>query len=187
MEKNRTIIISLLGGPGIGKTTLAADVYAHLKKVGFSTELLREHVRDALWANAEQCAADQLVNTAKQIRDESFLAGKVDMIVTDAPALTQIHFCQTYAPTFAPAIKSMVRAHYDDLAYRGHEVVFVMLEREYPYDSRGRWCSEIAALDADASIQRVADAYYLQPLLTKQQLWARIVEETKRVWPPKTP
>lgn len=83
----KTKVICLYGGPGVGKSTLAAELFAKFKKEGKSIELVREYVKDWAWEGREIKEYDQFYITAKQFRAESLLYGKVDYIITDSPVL----------------------------------------------------------------------------------------------------
>lgn len=82
-----SIIINLYGSPGVGKSTLSADVFAKLKLKRKSTELTREYIKSWVWEKRNINAWDQIYIMANQIRSESILYKKVDYIVTDSPIL----------------------------------------------------------------------------------------------------
>lgn len=81
----QTKVIDLFGGPGCGKSTLAAEVYASLKKQYSQVELVREFVKAWAWRGEKIGRWDQPYLFAKQLRAESTLYGRVDVIVTDSP------------------------------------------------------------------------------------------------------
>lgn len=80
-----TTIISLFGGPGCGKSTLAAGVYHELKSQYKNVELVREYVKSWAYRGDKINKWDELYIFAKQLREESNLYGKVDIIITDRP------------------------------------------------------------------------------------------------------
>lgn len=80
-----TLVLNLFGGPGIGKSTSAAYIFYKLKSLGVNAELVREYVKDWAWDQRHINIWDQLYFLGKQIRRESMLYSKVDVIVTDAP------------------------------------------------------------------------------------------------------
>ena len=41
-----TLVINLIGGPCSGKSTIAAELFARLKKMGIKTELVSEYIKD---------------------------------------------------------------------------------------------------------------------------------------------
>ena len=44
----KTIVINLIGGPCSGKSTVAAELFARLKKMGIKTELVSEYIKDRI-------------------------------------------------------------------------------------------------------------------------------------------
>lgn len=46
-------VINLFGGPGIGKSTLAAGLFEHMKIAGFNVELVNEYAKDMVWEQRE--------------------------------------------------------------------------------------------------------------------------------------
>lgn len=80
-----TTVVNLYGGPGCGKSTLAAGVYYHLKTLGISIELVREYVKAWAWRGHKIEKFDETYIFGKQLREESILYNKVDYIITDRP------------------------------------------------------------------------------------------------------
>ena len=83
----KTKLINLFGGPGIGKSTVAAHLYAHLKMEGYSAELVTEYAKDKVWEGSINVLRDQIYVFAKQRFRLGRIVGKVEYIVTDAPLL----------------------------------------------------------------------------------------------------
>ena len=54
------MVINLLGGPGCGKSTVAAGIFHQLKSLGYSTELVTEYVKDIVY--------DKLANPVRVIK-----------------------------------------------------------------------------------------------------------------------
>lgn len=48
-EKRKTCVINIIGGPGLGKTTMAALIFANLKKKGFIVEYVQEYAKKLVW------------------------------------------------------------------------------------------------------------------------------------------
>ena len=81
------LVINLFGGPGVGKSTLAAQVYAELSKLGYNTEYVGEFAKDVIWSDCQGLLQDQLLVAANQNHRIMRLDGKVDIVVTDSPSL----------------------------------------------------------------------------------------------------
>jgi hypothetical protein len=83
----KTKIINLFGGPGIGKSTQAAGLYAMMKRNNMSVELTSEFPKVIVWEKNHSAIRDQLYITANQHRNISRLYGQVEYIIIDSPIL----------------------------------------------------------------------------------------------------
>jgi hypothetical protein len=151
-----TQVINLYGGPGTGKSTSAALLFAMLKMAGKNAELVREYVKEWAWEGRQPGEFDQLYFMGKQIRKESLLYGKVDWIVTDSPVLLGVYYSQEYAPELiAEAVKKTATNFYDH-AHRAKVVHHhVFLERSKQYNPAGRYQTEEEAKKIDVSLRRI--------------------------------
>jgi RecA/RadA recombinase len=147
----QTTIINLYGGPGCGKSTLAADVFATLKKGGASVELVREYVKDWAWRGAAVGRWDQPYLIAKQLRAESALYGKVEFIVTDSPILLATVFEARYQPNSYIGRELAWQIRTEQEASGAIHNVDLMARRQHPYEAAGRYEAEAAALEIDAA------------------------------------
>lgn len=155
-------IICLWGGPGTGKSTTAAALFAELKKLGFNVELNREYIKDWVWEGRELIDGDQVYITAKQIRKERIYMRKgLDFIVTDSPAsLTTFYgnIYDKYEREFA-ACKAIVKQHHAFCKDHGYKVDHFFLERTKEYNPAGRYQDETTAKEYDGKIKSFMDEY----------------------------
>lgn len=148
----KTTCINLFGGPGTGKSTMAASIFAELKNRGKSVELVGEYVKKWAWQGRQVKPTDQIYILGKQASAEASLYGKVEYIVTDSPvllsgayALLQPNHKCDYVSEAALAYTS---AHSDEVQYFN-----ILLQRNKPYDTRGRYESETEAKERDIFIR----------------------------------
>lgn len=149
-------LIELYAGPGAGKSTLAADLFAHLKKKGLEVELVREYVKDWVWENRTILPGDQAYICAKQCRKERILLGKADIIITDAPTglaelYEEIHEPEPYI------VPAMVQKHRELVEERGYRYRQIFVRRGSEYNPTGRWHTEKQAHELDERILRWLD------------------------------
>ena len=85
--KSKTKIINLFGGPGIGKSTIAARVFSELKERHVSCELVTELAKDITWEETHKLLDNQLWLYSEQFRRQFRLLDKVDFVITDSPLL----------------------------------------------------------------------------------------------------
>lgn len=87
-------VINLFGGPGHGKSTLAAGIFHRLKLKGLNVELVTEYAKDMVFEGRNNILMDQVYILAKQNRRLERLREKVDVVVTDSPLILGL----LYAP-----------------------------------------------------------------------------------------
>ena len=159
----KTTIINLYGGPGTGKSTAAAYFYYLLKLAGKNTELVREYVKDWAWEKRSISTYDQIYFLGKQVRRESLLYGKVDWIVTDSPVMMNMYYAQRYCPRdLSEGVRAATLAFYRQAAEDGHKHIHILLTRNKPYLSEGRYQTEEEAKEIDSGIKRLLGQYDLK-------------------------
>lgn len=144
--------INLYAGPGAGKSTTAAWLFAELKKRDYSVELVSEYVKSWAIAKRDIIGFDQVYLMGKQLNYEyRFLANGIKHIVTDSPVL--LSACYT-------------RSYFDDLKIADHmEAIIAEYEARHPslniflnregkeYRTEGRWQTAEEAKKIDTIVK----------------------------------
>lgn len=150
-----TTIVNVLAGPGCGKSTIAAKLFAALKCEHRSVELCSEYVKSWVWEERRPVDFDQFYFFGKQARREHSLFGKVDFIVTDAPVLLTSYYAQVFGtPEQAVLFRSMILTYLGMCREHGHIQKNYFLTRTHPYDTTGRFQSEDQAKQIDEELRR---------------------------------
>ena len=55
-----TLVINLIGGPCSGKSTIAAELFARLKKMGVHCELVSEYIKDRIYEENQTMPKNQI-------------------------------------------------------------------------------------------------------------------------------
>ncbi len=140
----KTLVCNLFAGPGVGKSTTAAAVFAEMKyRENFSCELLTEFAKDRFWEGTLNAVDDQVYIFARQLYELRCILGKVDVIVTDAPLLTSLVYQKTPSQAFETFVSEVVAQH-DNLN--------VFLRRSKTYSNVGRIQDEMGAIELDVKV-----------------------------------
>ena len=85
-----TLVINLIGGPCSGKSTVAAELFARLKKMGIKTELVSEYIKDRIYEENKTMPVNQIAIFGMEHYAISNKIGKVDVIVHDGSFINNI-------------------------------------------------------------------------------------------------
>lgn len=143
--------INLFGGPGVGKSTIAAEVYAELKRQGRKVELVCEFVKQWAYEGRSVGTFDQVFVFGEQIRNESLVlgCGGQELLVTDSPIFLVVCYARKHGLEEWAGLA--------DIAWefeRAYPSFNVILKRQdsIPYDASGRYESVDQAVVMDELI-----------------------------------
>jgi len=153
MEKHKALVINIYGGPGSGKSTTAAAVFAELKLRGYNVELVTEYAKGMTWQNSFKVLKNQIYVFGKQHHYLTRPQDQVDFIVTDSPLLMSIAYDMFYEGDNGP-LKKLVKYEYDKM-----KNLDIYLTRNSPYQQAGRSQSEEKARELDSIIHGVLSEY----------------------------
>jgi hypothetical protein len=152
-----THIVNLYGGPGTGKSTTAALLFAELKMAGVNAELVQEVAKQWAWQGRPITWENQVELFREQAWRMEILLGKVDVLVTDSPLLLGEFFTEWFSKG-TPAENEVLawlraeRAGFDTAhVCDGGKFTHVWLRREKPYNPTGRFQTEVEACRMDAA------------------------------------
>jgi len=149
----KTIVVNLFGGPGSGKSTTAAAVFAELKLRGRNVELVTEYVKKWAWMGQQIGPFDQVYLFGKQARAEAMLYGKVEVIVTDSPILLSAYYEDHFQPDWQ-IVKPAALRFLEKTAEHGVVRKNYWLRREKPYNPAGRYQTEDEAKAIDKEMRK---------------------------------
>jgi len=147
-----TRIINLFGGPGTGKSTTAAHLFALLKQDGVNAELVTEYAKDKVWEESFKVLGNQIYIFGKQYHKMYRLLGKVDVIVTDSPLLNSLYYSRGENQHFSQLImdRHCSMANYN-----------FFLKRVKPYQTAGRMQTAERAAQMDDEIKQMLDYNFI--------------------------
>lgn len=148
MEKN-TIVINLIGAPGTGKSSTAADVFARLKWSGIDCELISEFAKELVWEQRHETFKDEIYLFAKQNHRLFRVDGKVDVIVTDRPIVLSMYYNQKYGSN-SKAFDALVLEEHNR-----YNNINIMLQRKKEYNPNGRNQTQAEADEMQIEIENL--------------------------------
>jgi ABC-type oligopeptide transport system ATPase subunit len=141
-----TQIINLFGGPGTGKSTIAALVFGELKKKGYEIELVTEYAKDKVWEESYKTLENQIYVFGKQLHRIWRIKNKVNFIITDSPILLSI----IYDKEKNDNLKRLVLD-----VHNNFNNINILIKRDTIYNPNGRFQNEIEAKLIDKQIMNL--------------------------------
>lgn len=147
-------VLNLYGGPGSGKSTRAAELFAFLKKKGNDVELVTEYAKEMVYENRlDVLASDQLYVFAKQNRKlERLRKAGLEYAITDSPLLLSRVYAGPEVPAELHMLVESTYASYDNIN------LFLNRPPRSKYKRQGRLQDYEAAVVIDKTIKGVLDA-----------------------------
>jgi hypothetical protein len=153
------IVINLFAGPGVGKSTTAAKIFAELKMRNVNCEMALEFAKDKVWEESFKTMDDQIYIFGKQFHKIWRLKDKVDVIICDSPLPISIVYDKENSEAFHTLIMEQFNK-FDNYNF--------LLERGVAYQSEGRVQTEEEAKEVDKVVKNVLEKYkiyhYIQPI-----------------------
>ena len=151
-------VINIFGGPGSGKSTGAASLYAWLKRNGESVELIQEYAKE-LYYEGTLATVNELQIFNEQVRRLETYKGKVDYVITDAPLLKSVVYARNSSMSIHE-YRSFIR--YVDVVFHKYCNINLFLIRpgdqcldhNSVYDQRGRLQGLAQAINLDRMLKR---------------------------------
>jgi len=143
-------LINFYGAPSSGKSTLAAELFAKMKRAGKDVELVSEHAKDWVWDKRKIEKFFQIKIVSEQIYRESRLFNQVEYIITDSPAPLGCYYEEFYFGQ--QIIRPMM---YEYLKARNKEVVCHDYFAKYDINKsteKGRFQNTSESIDIDSAL-----------------------------------
>jgi AAA domain len=146
-----SIVINLLGGSGLGKSTTAALVFGELKLMGHEAELVQEYAKEWAWEGRRITPTDQPGIGDEQYKRELRLYNKVQFIITDSPLILGPMYQKYYNGQDTELSKTLNRI--EDQQQKGISHMNFLLTRNKKFNPKGRFETEEQAKEVDGFLR----------------------------------
>jgi len=168
----KTIHVNLWAGPGTGKSTMAAGIFAALKWNKIDCELISEYAKQIVWEESYTKLNNQIYLFGKQYSKHYNLEGKVKVVITDSP----IPMGCVYDAGKTKYLKELTLSEFEKF-----ENMNYFLIRTKDYNPNGRMQTLEEAIEKDSEIKSFMEQHdipYTDMPATQESVLA-IVEEIK--------
>lgn len=155
MRKN-LIVVNLFGGPGSGKSTACAYVYAALKAKDINCEMAREFAKDKAWEKNLTALNNQAYIFGEQYYRLTILEDDVDVIITDSPILLSVFYRNRYNNSID------FPKEFDDVvlySFNRYNNINYFIRRNKLYNPNGRLQTEDEAKELDVKLLEFLNEY----------------------------
>ncbi len=141
----KPIAVNFYSGPGAGKSTMSAAVFAELKSRDINVELVTEYAKRKVWEQAYKVFECQMYVCAKQIYNMFIVSEHVDIIITDSPVILSAAY------TNGDKLLNQILLR----EYKKYDNIDIFLTRVKKYNPKGRMQTEKEAIEKDNLIKKI--------------------------------
>lgn len=146
----KPLVVNLLGGPGVGKSTTSAGLFYFLKLTGYNAELSREYAKDLVWSKRFGTLKDQIYLFGKQHHRLFVLQDDVDIVVTDCPLILSSIYADGLDDEFHKTVFN---------TFNKYNNLNIFLNRVKPYQPKGRMQTLEESDDIHNKIKELLDSW----------------------------
>ena len=151
--------INIYGGPGVGKSTLAARIYSDLRRNFVSVELVQEVVKQYVYAGRVLKPWDYVHTFGQQFEAELLpLSAGVKTIVTDSPLFLQCIYAYECGSPVYEQLVDICRIFDEEYSVRN---LLVLRSGSTPYETLGRWQDKGEAIKTDKMVRDALDRHLI--------------------------
>ncbi len=146
--------INFYGGPCTAKSTTAAFIFAELKRLGHSIELVDEYIKFWTFIPRVPKGFDSLYVQAKQIhKEDTILRAGTDLIVSDSPVLLQYYYAKHHNTPAQYQMLELAKEFEDTY----HSIDILLKRNDADYNELGRYETLEQAKEIDEELEAVLD------------------------------
>lgn len=151
--QRQTYVINIIGGPGIGKTTISALLFANLKIKGYICEYVQEFAKKLVWLKDYDTLNNQFFVSREQYTLLKQIDGHVDFLITDGPLIHGIYY-NKYNKDNNSNVDKVEKFIINSIdKFKNINIVLDRVDRDY--EKEGRIQTEEEAKDIDVILKHI--------------------------------
>jgi len=151
-----TLLVNLFAGPGTGKSTMAAELFAAIKKQHINCELITEVPKDYVWDGALDLLNNQVLILGNQYHRIFRVLDKVEIAIIDSSILYGLVYKSPKLPkSFDAFVLDLFNLH-DNCNFYINRTDFGVYQQE------GRVQSLTEAIQKDKEIKDMLDTHNIK-------------------------
>lgn len=149
--ESKPLNINFFAGPGVGKSTIAAELFSVLKRQHKNVELITEYAKEVTYRGDNNTLKDQLYLLGKQ-HNKLFrlLHHNVDILIHDSPFIMGINYVQDDGYLPIDKFKELALQLFNNY---NNINIFLQRNSQVKYQQLGRNQSLQEAIEMDVKIQ----------------------------------
>jgi hypothetical protein len=128
-----TLIVNILGGAGVGKSTMSGSLFGMLKRDGYDVEYVQEFAKKLTWEKNFQALEHQYYVSGTQMYMQNMLNGKVEASITDSPILLGLLYLNEKNDLIKKSFERFIIE-----SFRSQDNMTFLLKRVKEYNPNGR-------------------------------------------------
>lgn len=170
----KSIIINFFGGPGIGKSTLAAGLFYFLKKRHYDVELLREFAKDRAIEKNYFSMDIQPYITGNQIYSQDLASANFDIVITDSPIILGI----MYNKERDAITKNAYNQFLIDKHRTAKNLSYMIQRDDLPFSDNGRRHDHAESISIDKKIVQTLELHNIPfTYINHDEAWFERIEK----------
>jgi len=145
------LVVNLIGGPCCGKSTISAELFSRLKKMGIKCELCVEFIKDKIYEESNCIIKNQILLFANALFKIKTKLDKVDVVIHDGSLLNNI----LYNIEDNPELNKLVVSEY----FKFNNIDFFLERGTLPFEDYGRIHNLEQSIKLDNDIKELYDKY----------------------------
>jgi len=162
----KTKVVNFICGPSGGKSTMSALLYAELKMMHKTAEIVPEFAKWLIYRGQLDKLKDQYYVSMEQYSMVKALDTKVEYIIADSGIFTGLFYNSEY-PDNMSDIKKTEKMIKEKLSEFDNIYIYLERNEEYPYEKEGRVHNEEQSREIDIKLKALMDAMGIEYLRVK--------------------